>query len=167
MCCAASRIVCASIISRRYFVNAGSTSSLSTAAILPCSIMYFGSLSSTWLVKQRHLSRIRRCMTRSSAGSTSRSDGQCVHNSCFKRFTIDISWNIATLCILQFFYNFLYRIGIEVRQIQVYVIQSFIDLNMHLHRSTDHSPQKLCNIGCIRRMAERHHRFCSRTIPSG
>ena len=167
MCCTTSCTVCTSIISRRYFVNAGSISNLSTAAILPCSIMYFGSLSSTWLVKQRHLSRIRRCMTRSSAGSTSRSDGQCVHNSCFKRFTIDISRDIATLCILQFFYNFLYCIGIEVRQIQVYIIQSFINLNMHLHRCTDHSSQKLCNIGCIRRMTEGHHRLCSWTIPSG
>ena len=118
-------------------------------------------------VSYTHLSRIRRCMTRSSAGSTSRSDGQCVHNSCFKRFTIDISRDIATLCILQFFYNFLYCIGIEVRQIQVYIIQSLINLNMHLHRCTDHSSQKLCNIGCIRRMTEGHHRLCSWTIPSG
>ena len=46
------------------------------------------------------------------------------------------------------------------------VVQGIVHINVHLHWSADHTAQKLGNVGGVVRLAERHHRFCTRAIPT-
>ena len=48
----------------------------------------------------------------------------------------------------------------------MHIIQDIIDLNMHLHRSSDHASKELGNIGSVIRVFEGHHGLCPWAIPS-
>ena len=48
----------------------------------------------------------------------------------------------------------------------MHIIQDIIDLNMHLHRSSDHASKELGDIGCVIRVFKRHHGLCPWAIPS-
>ena len=48
----------------------------------------------------------------------------------------------------------------------MHIIQDIIDLNMHLHRGSDHASKKLCDIGCVICVFEGHHGLCPWAIPA-
>ena len=83
-----------------------------------------------------------------------------------KRLSVNIGRDISAFRALQGFHNILDGIFIEVRQIEMDIIQDIVHLNMHLHRRPDHSAKELGDIGRVIRMLERHHRLCPRTIPT-
>ena len=48
----------------------------------------------------------------------------------------------------------------------MHIVKSIIHVDMHLHRCAYHSSEQLCNVCMVRSMAEGHHSFRSRAIPT-
>ena len=83
-----------------------------------------------------------------------------------QRLLIHIRRDLPALTVLKLLHHILRRLPIEMRQIQMHIIEHIIHLDMHLQRRPHHPSQKLRDIRRILRVAERHHRLRTRTIPS-
>ena len=82
-------------------------------------------------------------------------------------FNLNICRNGCTFRTLQGFNYVINRCFVKLRKIKMYFVKSLIKHYSLLQGGTYHSSKKLSNICIIYCSTEGHHRFCSRTVPTG